>query len=274
MVPAWAAAAEPAAEGTAVYRSAVVGTVVGYGDPRSYTNKRSIRWVELSVQVAGEDGGPVVSERIAYQLAAVVPFALSACGGKPVGTDQARVVLERLLPVGTRVLAVPPYDGDEVFVGLERFLHVLPVEGAVPAVAPPAGSVNEALVASGYWVPDVYTSDQAFEAERVGVSSELESAGKVTARAPVKYKVAYTVAAPPLRDYLARIVAAANAALRDTAPGRECRSRYEAFVAYSVRRAKAQAVQEEKERKAYLAWLARSSGGCRDGDGDGVCYED
>lgn len=253
-----------------------VATVVGYGDPDSFTNQDDIRWIQLSwtrqwIDGYGDDE-EVTSEPAAgaVKLDMVMPFEPEACNAKdPDAARKAREALERILPVGSTVLAIRAGTQSR---DLDRFLHVLASPTSAPSPAPPAGSVNEALVATGTWVPDdnpYYYDDRPYDASSVLiVGPKFRAPQPITAYDPEK---PYFEEGDYGRAYSDRIIAAANTALTSTAEGEACRTAYTAYVKREVKEAK----ENDRETDAWLLKMERErqSSTCRDGDGDGICFE-
>jgi hypothetical protein len=76
-------------------------------------------------------------------------------------STRQRAISERnsLLPIGSFVRLAAP-DG---LYGNSRFVHRLTPKGTFPDGQPPSSSVNELLVASGYWIPDGDAGTHAWE---------------------------------------------------------------------------------------------------------------
>jgi len=253
-----------------------IATVVGYGDPDSYTNKDNINWIELSwtrqwVDRYSDDGA-VLSEPASdsVKLDMVMPYEPGVCGSKdPDAARKAREVLERILPIGSTVLAI---RGGSSALEDDRFFHVLTDPTVSPSPAPPAGSVNEALVASGTWVPDeygYYYNDRPYDTSSVLIiGPEFRAPKPITEYDPERV---YFETDDYGRAYSDRIIAAANTALTATPEGRECRRAYNAFVKREVKESK----RNEREWNEWQLKMERErqSWTCRDGDGDGVCFE-
>jgi len=276
-IPAWARIQLVEGDSAASFRP-YVATVVGFGDPDSFTKKDNISWVQLAWtrewlksysgtnEVAREDRTDAV------RLDMVMPFVPGSCGGSDRNAElEARGALERLLPIGSTVLAI---RGGEDARAEDRFLHVLATPESIPDPPPPAGSVNEALVATGTWVPDgtrYYYDDRPFDAQSVSssiIGPKFQAPEPITQYDP---SAVYFKPNDYGRKYSDRIIEAANEALRSTTPGLACRDAYSAYVENEVKQAK-------KDDREFREWQAemerqRESWTCRDGDGDGICFE-
>ena len=252
--------------------SAIIATVTAYGDPDSYTNKENFEWIQLDWVNQYVEDEEVVSEPEsgAFKLAMVMPFDPASCGAAdPDALRKAREALEDALPIGSRVLAVPAGISA---LNKERFFHRLSGPGNVPEPLPPAGSVSEELVATGTWVPDSqhYFDDRPFDVESVSIyGPDFKAPTPITA---------YDLSAPYFedgdyaREYSDRILSAANTALNTTLIGQACQDSYTAFVKREVKESK----EQDRETEAWLKKMEedrKRGGGCRDGDGDGICYE-
>lgn len=256
--------------------SPYVATVVGYGDPDSFTNDEDITWIQLTwtrkwTKGLG-DSEEVESEEAseAVKLAMVMPYEPAVCGGvDPDAARKAQEALERILPIGSTVLSIrsESLGRDE-----DRFLHVLTGPTATPDPAPPAGSANEALVASGTWVPEYfyYYDDRPYVASSVSIIGPKFQAPQAITEYDAE-SVYFDDEEEYGREYSDRIIAAANTALRNTPDGQSCQSAYAAYVEQEVKDAKKNdrewrewQLQVERERKTWT---------CIDGDGDGICFE-
>ncbi|GAB3349560.1 hypothetical protein [Modestobacter lapidis] len=169
--------------------------------------------------------------------------------------EQAMAAKESMLPVGTRVLVAMADDS-----GDWAFVHLLPAGSDTPEPPAPAASVNEQLVAGGFWEPDGFELDD-------------DDSEPATTTFAIRYA---DVLSPVQVQYAPLIVAAGNAtkAARTTGYG-TCLAEFEQAEAERL-------VREEESRREFEEWNRRyrNSGGgggggyCRDGDGDGICYED
>ena len=171
--------------------------------------------------------------------------------------SSARDALEKTLPIGQRVLVIlSNYENGE-WVGDESkgFIHILE-DGDDPEVAPPADSVNERLVLTGYWVPH-------------GMGVEFDA---------YDFNATYGVLNP---EYLSQIQ-------EEYAPhifeaGNKARSHFTGAMPICSTLAldyeidffyKQVAAFRNDEEKNRLWWIERNKPrNCRDGDGDGICYE-
>lgn len=247
--------------------NAFIAKVISYGDPDSFTNRDDIQWVNLEWKYKNNEG-VIETAYDAVELAFVAPRVLAECGEQfaPKISETPRQVLERILPLGSRVLAIRQEPDDW---GREFFLHLLPLESSNASDMPPNNSVNEMLVKTGAWVPFSYWMDVTpYE----GMDIYIARGGDVR-----EYDTEFSIEGMEfLADgytgqYLDLIIAAGNTALLETVPGEQCRDSFNKLLAFEIK-------EQEKDDEEYRRWLIEynnsSNGYCRDGDGDGICYED
>lgn len=204
------------------------------------------------------DVSTVLVDAAPVTLDLVQPLA-PACGA-PLkdGYDAARAELERELPIGQRVLVVMSERGKS-----DGFVHVLGDSGAEPAVARPADSVNERLVRTGWWVPDSVQMEGGIGVS--GYGSETVAFLPYTPRYPAESQAV---------DYVGHIARAGDEAVAQyVGTVGDCRRAAEADADAYV----ASWQQSEREREKSIAEMERRISSnyyfCRDGDGDGICYE-
>lgn len=173
------------------------------------------------------------------------------------GLTAAAAELEKQLPIGQRVLVVMSRAGES-----HGFIHVLgPADET--ETSPPADSVNERLIRTGWWVPDASQMEGGVGVE--GWGSEVVAFTPYAPRYPAESQAVV---------YVPFIAQAGDQAVANyVGTIGDCRRAAEADAnAYVARwqeaereREKAIAEMEERIRSGYYL--------CRDGDGDGVCYE-
>jgi len=199
------------------------------------------------------DARTVVIDSAVVELDLIWTYDASCMNGEGLDLSEAFAVKKRELPVGTKVLVVRGNDQDR------GFIHILDATGR-PSQEPPSDSVNERLVASGWWAPEGTSFN--FQEIQNGESSDYVSDGDL---------------AETQSRYASLIVAAANTARVAQAGGSivclQQAAEYQAEFAISQaesdrRRAIAEEYVREIERR-----IANGSFSCRDGDGDGRCYE-
>ena len=172
--------------------------------------------------------------------------------------SSARDALEKTLPIGQRVLVVLSNYENGSLVGdeSEGFIHILE-SGDTPKVSPPADSVNERLILTGYWVPEgfgIEFDEYNFNAKYVSsysnyLSQIQEGYIPYLFEAGNKARTAQ-VGALPICSILALDY--------------EIDTFYQKVSYYRN--------DEEKDR---LWWIEQNKPVyCRDGDGDGICFED
>lgn len=232
-----------------------------------------LAWTREWLKPFSETGEVAREERTdAVRLDMVMPFIPGSCGGSDQDAErEARAALGRLLPIGSMVLAIR--GGDDARAE-DRFLHVLATPESLPDPPPPAGSVNEALVATGTWVLDnsrYYYNERPFDAQSVYssiIGPEFRAPEPITEYDP---SGVYFEQGDYGREYSDRILEAANEALRSSSPGLACRDAYAVFVKNEVKQAR----KDDREFREWQAELdrQRKTWTCRDGDGDGICFE-
>lgn len=215
------------------------GTITGYE-----------RDMTLDVSTVLVDAAPVSLDLIS---------PLAPLCGSPLkdGLTAAAAELEKQLPIGQRVLVVMSRAGES-----HGFIHVLGPNDET-GTAPPADSVNERLIRTGWWVPDASQMEGGVGVE--GWGSEVVAFTPYAPRYPAESQAVV---------YVPFIAQAGDQAVANyVGTIGDCRRAAEADAnAYVARwqeaereREKAIAEMEERIRSGFYL--------CRDGDGDGVCYE-
>ena len=215
-----------------------VGQVTGYEQP-------SEGWYEATT---------IFVDDKKIELDLIWPYYASCIENRLLQRDSlasARKALEATLPIGTRVLVVSS--------GPEKtplsFLHKLDANSTRPAKKPPLESVNELLVRTGFWVP--FEKGFEFDQYNYGATYGVFNSDYLTAKQ---------------EEYAPLILAAGNKARAETTGAmsicvtltiNETMNNFYLGLAFS---------REDEERRRLVAIKSRSSS-CRDGDGDGVCYE-
>ena len=223
-----------------------IGTVTGYG-------VQTQGW-------GGDNENTVYVDNKRVDLDLIWPYS-AGCMERELVQDKAfasaRDALEKTLPIGQRVLVVLSNFENGEWVGDQSkgFIHILE-NGDTPEVAPPADSVNERLVLTGYWVPhgmgiefDAYTFTATygdFNAEYLSQKQE---------------------------EYLPYILEAGNKARTNQSGATPICSTlaldYEIDTFY-----KQVSAFRDEEEESRLWWIERNKPrNCRDGDGDGICFE-
>jgi hypothetical protein len=246
---------------------AFIAKVISYGDPESYTNDKNIRWLQIQWKYKN-DNGTIETGTDAIELSLVTPRVLSECGGQFASklSKTPREVLEEILPIGSRILAIRETPKSW---GTEFFVHLLPFGGSTANFMPPNNSVNEMLVETGTWVPfNGWMHNIPYEGSDIYVArgGEVREYDKKFSIEGIEFlSVGYTA------KYLSLIIDAGNQALLGTTPGQQCTESFERLLAYEIE------VQKEDDEE-YRRWLIEreswENSYCIDGDGDGICYED
>ena len=229
-----------------ITENSFIGRVTGYGvDTRSY---------------GGDDESTVYVDNKRVDLDLIWPYSAGCMEREMVQDDafaSARDALEQTLPIGQRVLVIlSNYENGE-WVGDENkgFIHILE-DGDDPEVAPPADSVNERLVLTGYWVPHgmgIEFDKYDFNATYGTLNPEYLS------QTQEEYAPHIFDAGNKARSLLTGAMPICSALALD----------YEIDFFY-----KQVAAFRNEEEKNRLWWIERNKPrNCRDGDGDGICYE-
>ena len=163
----------------------------------------------------------------------------------------AREALEATLPIGSMVLVVSSGPGKSPL----SFLHKIDSNSGKPYRNPPLMSVNELLVLTGFWVPfekgfefDEYTYGATY-----GVFNPDYLSTKQQEYAPIILEAGNKARSEKIGAMPICATLAINETLKTFYLG----------LSYS----------REDEEKRRLAAIKSRSSNCRDGDGDGVCYE-
>jgi len=217
------------------------------------------------VGVIAENNSSMFPDRIQVDAADVILDMIAPLGDDCYNaSDKLRALAiaakVKMLPIGQRVLVVRANSGTNED---RAFVHLLDGDATVPTPPPPVQSVNEMLVATGFWVPD------GFYLENTEPTAKIAYAiGERTWLTAVQTRYA------PL------ILSAGNRARTARVGGQSrCLNEIEADAAAAAA-ASAEAEREyAKWKRDYEAWIAYriahpGTGYCRDGDGDGICYED
>lgn len=208
----------------------------------------------------GDDESTIYVDKKRVDLDLIWPYS-AGCMEREILQDKAfssaREALEKTLHIGQRVLVVySNYENGE-WVGdqSKAFVHIL-TDGDKPKVSPPADSVNERLVRTGYWVPlstgidfDTYDFNATYSAFNPDYLSQIQE------------------------DYVPHILDAGNAARTQQSGSMPICSTLalDYQIDFFYKQVAAFRNDEEKNR---LWWVERNKArNCRDGDGDGVCYE-
>lgn len=216
------------------------GRITGYG-----------REIAMEVRTVMVDAAPV-------ELDLVQPLAPNCGSPLELGYDAPLAELKKQLPIGQRVLVVMSERHHT-----EGFIHVLSETSNDPTVAPPADSVNERLVRTGWWVPDPMDVKGG-----VGVTGTGNDAVAYEPYVPRSGTESQAAA------YVPHIVTAGNEAVNNyIGTVGDCRRTAEAdrdaYVAsWHESQREWERLRIESERRANSQQYY-----CRDGDGDGVCYE-
>ncbi len=163
----------------------------------------------------------------------------------------AREALEVTLPIGSMVLVVS--SGPKI--SPLSFVHKIDSDSGKPYRDPPLESVNELLVLTGFWVPfekgfefDEYTYGATY-----GVFNPDYLSTKQQEYAPIILRAGNKARSEKTGSMPICATLAINESLKKFYLG----------LAFS---------REDEEQRRLAAIKSRSSS-CRDGDGDGVCYE-
>ncbi|MER3386851.1 MAG: PASTA domain-containing protein [Microcella pacifica] len=192
------------------------------------------------------------------QLDLISPLAPGCGSALKEGLDAAREALVGELPIGQRVLVVMSEKYADA-----GFIHVLEGRSVDPVVTPPEDSVNERLIRTGWWVPDSLSMEGG-----IGLDSYGESTVAFELYSPRSSITSQAV------DYVRYIAQAGDEAVRKyIGTVGDCRRAAEADRDAYIDSWR-EAERERLAREAELERLVESGHyNCRDGDGDGICYE-
>ena len=223
-----------------------IGTVTGYGvETQGY---------------GGDDESTVYVDKKRFDLDLIWPYS-ARCMEREVLQDDAfssaRAVLKNTLPIGQRVLVVLSNFENGEWVGDQNkgFIHILE-SGDTPKIAPPADSVNERLVLTGYWVP----LERGIDFDAYNFSATYG-----------KFNPDYL--SQTQEQYVPHILDAGNIARSNqTGAVPICSTlALDYQIDFFYKQVSAFRNDEEENR---LWWIERNKArNCRDGDGDGICYE-
>ncbi len=238
--------AAPTTNASDVAEGQFIGVVTGYG-------------VETQ-SFGGDDESTVYVDEKRVDLDLIWPYSAGCMERELVQAkafSSARDALKKILPIGQRVLVVKSNFENGEWVGdqSEGFIHKLE-EGDSPKVTPPAGSVNELLVLTGYWAPmekgiafDAYDFNSkygAFEPDYLSATQEkyipyiLDAGNKAREKQVGATPICSTLALDYQIDFFYKQVSAFR--------------------------------NDEEENRLW--WVERNKPrNCRDGDGDGICFE-
>ncbi len=200
----------------------------------------------------------IAVDHAAVNLAMIDTWEFSCIEPSGLNRDTAITAKQDALPIGTVVRVVRNGTPGQSSYNYGGFIHVVNEATGVAAET----SVNEQLVAGGFWVP-LYTW------------SNSDLIGNPYAETTI-YAAKDTLYTEVEAEYAPHLIDAANAARTQAIGGQaicvqqladkaEADAAFWAWYAESVRQGDLW----------YANWLKEHPGGvtCRDGDGDGVCYE-
>lgn len=163
----------------------------------------------------------------------------------------AREALEVTLPIGSMVLVVS--SGPEI--SPLSFLHKIDNDLGKPYRRPPLESVNELLVRTGFWVP--FEKGFEFDEYTYGATYGIFNSDYLTAKQKEYAPLILTAGNKARSKKIGAMPICATLAINHNMT--------EFYLGLSFSR-------EDEEQRRLAAIKSRSSS-CRDGDGDGVCYE-
>jgi hypothetical protein len=223
-----------------------IGVVTGYG-------------VETQ-GFGGDDESTIYVDQKRVDLDLIWPYSAACMERELVQSkafSSARDALEKILPIGQRVLVVKSNFENGEWVGdqSDGFIHILE-KGDTPEIAPPAGSANELLVLTGYWVP----MEKGFDFDAFNFNA------KYSGFEPDYLSITQ-------ESYVPYIFEAGNKALDNQVGATPICSTLalDYQIDFFYKQVSAFRNDEEKNR---LWWIERNKPrNCRDGDGDGICFE-
>lgn len=235
-----------------------IGTVTGYEAP------------EGVYSFCVDEKSCVAVDGAGVSLALIDTWGISCYDRTGVDEQLAISAKEEALPIGTRVQVVRDRESDDTGYNMSGFIHRLDA-----AQAPLPTSINEALVATGYWVPDYHWSNSQdvgnFRPGTNWVTGADSSRGDTIYDAPGLSRLT-----PVQAHYAPSILDAANGARMSRTGGQDmCVAQIEQMVAED--NAGREHYQETSARLEveYERWKRENPGWdrCIDGDGDGICHE-
>jgi hypothetical protein len=235
------------------------------------SSSRTIGVVTGYTDVYG-DPGIVLDGGTDVALDLITPMSPYDCDGFSGSEAKAVKAMKSLLPIGQRVVVVwsdtpGPLLGDYVQ-GL-GFVHLLQPSTDTPTPAPPLKSINEELVGSGYWTLAHDSIDTPGEFSRLKfVYSKTWNITPVEEQyVPLLIKAANkarTVRAGHNMTCIGPFATPAKKAAYAAAQQRALEKEWRRRLAADQRRQAAEQRRQQNSPDAY----------CRDGDGDGICFED
>ena len=268
-VPAWARPVASSDSFSPWNQLALIGVVSGYGNPDEPEDKKNIEWIQVDwvFRYTDYDGEQESDESDSIKLAMVMPYDPKTCGAVDrYAHARALKELKLRLPIGKKVLVIRTELSADY-----GFFHEIDAHTQQPNPIPPIESINEDLVSTGTWVPDsdAQSIDRPYDVNDVSISEPDFASPKPV----IKYDVhSNWYSGEDFEEaYYSRIMRAANKALKYTATGRECQIRYRKYVRVVV----AAAIKAQRKQEAEIKKQEQNSFVyCRDGDGDGICFED
>ncbi|WP_431791125.1 hypothetical protein [Microbacterium paraoxydans] len=235
-----------------------IGTVTGYEAPDGVYS------------FCVEDETCVAVDGTGVSLALIETWWVSCYDKTGVDEQLAIAAKEHLLPVGTRVKVVRDQDPEDPGYNMSGFIHRLDEDqSALPT------SANEALVATGYWVPEYHWSNSqkvgSFRPDTNWVTGADSSTGDTIYEATGLSRLT-----PVQAQYAPALIDAANGARISRTGGQDvCIAQIEQMIAED--NAGREHYQETSARLEleYEQWKRDHPGWdrCIDGDGDGICHE-
>lgn len=227
--------------------SSFIGEVTGYETfPEGYG------WYDQTIIY-------VSNEKIKLDL--IWPYS-AGCMEREVMQDKAfksaRDALEKVLPIGTNVLVIKSNfeNGEWVGDSMDAFVHKIDGELKIPKLTPPLDSVNEQLVLTGYWVP----LEKGFESPAYSFTATYG-----------EFNPEYL--SEIQKQYAPLILSAGNKARFEQVGATPiCLTMALNYAIDAFYGGISFSRGDEEENRLW--WIKRNkSRSCRDGDGDGVCYE-
>lgn len=234
--------------------------LVTLGDEGSFIGKVT-SYAKSPEGYGGDDQTTIYVDEKRVELDLIWPYS-AGCMEREIIQDEAFIsaqdALESILPLGTEVLVIKSNYENGEWVGdqSDGFLHKLVKGGKAPVVAPPSSSVNEELVLTGYWVP----SGKGFDFNVYAFGAQYG-----------KFEADYL--SQKQEEYAPLILAAGNIARTNQSGAMPTCSTLalDYQIDFFYKQVAAFRNDEEKNR---LWWIERNKArNCRDGDGDGICYE-
>lgn len=235
-----------------------IGTVTGYEAPDGVYSF----CVEEESCVAVDGAG--------VSLALIETWGVSCYDGTGVDEQIAISAKEEALPIGTRVQVIRDQEPDDNGYNMSGFIHRLD-----KGQAPLPTSINEALVATCYWVPDYHWSNSQ-DVGKFHPGTNWVTGADTSSGATIYDATGLSRLTPVQAQYAPLLLDAANGARMSRTGGQDmCVAQIEQIVAEDNEGRERYQETSVRLELEYEQWKRDNPGWdrCIDGDGDGICHE-